>query len=56
MIQIERLDFAQPPSWAAEWDENDLVRSTGGGATPDQAAKKPKTAAERLAALAGELG
>lgn len=26
-IQIERIDWNNPPGWAAPWDENDLVRA-----------------------------
>lgn len=25
-IRVEQIDWANPPSWAAEWDKNDLIR------------------------------
>lgn len=26
MLLVEKIDWSNPPSWAAEWDKNDLVR------------------------------
>jgi len=28
-VNIERIDWASPPSWAAEWDKNDLILAAG---------------------------
>jgi phage terminase large subunit GpA-like protein len=29
MIRAESIDWASPPGWAAEWDENSLVSKVG---------------------------
>lgn len=29
MVRVESIDWNNPPSWAAEWDKNDLVREIG---------------------------
>lgn len=28
-VQIEKIDWSDPPSWAAEWNENDMVSGEG---------------------------
>jgi phage terminase large subunit GpA-like protein len=55
-IQIEHLNFRDPPKWAAPWDENDLVEGVDSTKPEGEKEEKPKTAADRLAALAGDLG
>ena len=30
LIQVEHLNWANPPGWAAEWDNNDLIRQPDG--------------------------
>ena len=54
MVQLDLMDFSKPPSWAADWDENDLVFNTGSAVTEKKAAAQSPN--ERLAALAGDLG
>ncbi|PBB41811.1 hypothetical protein CK222_21910 [Mesorhizobium sp. WSM3866] len=50
-FNIDRLDWENPPGWAAEWDENDMVY---GGAAP--AASEPvKEESKSFAALAEKL-
>lgn len=55
MVQIDLLDFGNPPGWAKDWDDNDLVFRTGSAATEKTAAVAATSAANRLAALAGDL-
>ena len=40
LINIERLDWSNPPKWADEWDKNELVR---GGEAPKPFAQTEKT-------------
>ena len=28
MVQIERIDWKNPPSWAEEWDHNDMIMAS----------------------------
>jgi len=50
-INIERLDWDNPPSWAAEWDNNDLVLVDD---STNRFASKPKVEYD-LRALASKL-
>ena len=38
LIRVERIDWANPPGWAAEWDKNDMIRKVD---------DKPRFAAEK---------
>ena len=55
MIGLDRMDMTSPPSWAAPWDENDLVTKTAGGEADGASEKPAKDAKRTLAALAGTL-
>lgn len=48
---FDRMDFDNPPGWAAEWDENDLV--FGGTAPEPEPDPSPKSST--LSALGGKL-
>lgn len=50
-FNLDRLDFQDPPIWAAEWDENELVF---GGKELDET-EAPKTAPNSFAALGKQL-
>ncbi len=52
-IGIERIDWSDPPSWATDWDDNDLVFDPFGGT--EQFAKKDDPILD-LANLAEQLG
>lgn len=51
-IHLEYMDQDDPPSWAAPWDENDLVFDPDVDKKPGDAEKKP---GHSLATLAGNL-
>jgi phage terminase large subunit GpA-like protein len=51
-INLERMDPEEPPSWAAEWDHNDLVFSIEEKTKPFE---PKKTDLDNLADLAGKL-
>ncbi|WP_195178861.1 terminase gpA endonuclease subunit [Mesorhizobium sp. INR15] len=48
-FNMDRLDWNEPPTWAADWDSNELIY---GGAEPTKAAKKELSFAELGAKLA----
>ncbi|MER9522509.1 phage terminase large subunit family protein [Mesorhizobium sp. M0292] len=50
LFNVERIDWLVPPSWAAEWDENDMVVDLNSAATPE-----PKAKAGSFAELAAKL-
>lgn len=52
VIRWDRIDWDNPPTWAKEWDENDLVISTKDDAPRMIAAPKPRRS---LADLARDL-
>ena len=53
-VGLERIDWTDPPLWAAPWDENDLVFTPqGAGGKPFDNARKPRYT---LADLAAKLG
>jgi len=52
-VGIERLNWSDPPGWAAEWDDNDLVFSPEGGENP---IASKKASGYDLAKLAEALG
>lgn len=52
-VGIERIDWTDPPSWAAEWDENDLVFNPK---TDQEPFAKKADPAYDLSALAEKLG
>lgn len=52
-VNFERINWANPPGWAAEWDSNDLVFSGNGEIAPINAAEEPGTGG--LASLAERL-
>ena len=52
-VGIERLDWTDPPGWAADWDENDLVFKADGGDNP---IASKRAAVYDLATLAQSLG
>jgi phage terminase large subunit GpA-like protein len=39
-VGIERIDWSDPPGYAQEWDDNDLVFTPDGGETPIASVKK----------------
>lgn len=51
-IGFDRIDWANPPAWAAEWDQNELV--TGGDS--DEASEPPPSGLDTLKALGKKLG
>jgi len=51
-INLEYIDSTAPPTWAAEWDENDLVFDPVEKKTPYEGVKKP---GRSLSKLAGDL-
>lgn len=53
-VGIERMDWQDPPGWAAEWDDNDLVFQPDGGGENPIASKAG--AVYDLAKLAADLG
>lgn len=55
MILLEHMDMNQAPSWAAPWDENDLVFNPASGSDTGKAEKKANPI-DALAKLAGDLG
>jgi len=53
MINLERLDLVgEPPLWAAEWDDNDLVFNPGLDAKPFEATKKRRSFKDLAGSLA----
>lgn len=52
-IGIERLDWAAPPSWACEWDENDLVFTPKEKEKPFAMVKKDNYDLNKLAQTLG---
>jgi phage terminase large subunit GpA-like protein len=52
-VGIERIDWSDPPAWAGEWDENDLVFDPS---TDKEPFAKKKTNDYDLAQLAQTLG
>lgn len=55
MIALDHMNMADPPSWAAEWDHNDLVFNPATSAKPFEAIKADDGLAA-LAKLAESLG
>ena len=53
-VGIEQLRWEKPPSWAAPWDDNDLVFRPGGDDTPLR--PKKKKSGVSLAELAKRVG
>lgn len=56
MIGLEHMNMADPPSWAAEWDHNDLVFNPAVAVKPYEAKKSADQGLEALAKLAESLG
>lgn len=56
MVLLEHMDMTKPPTWAAVWEDNDLVFDTKLAAASDSANKGVMTTADALAKLAGDLG
>jgi hypothetical protein len=52
-VGIERIDWSDPPSWASEWDSNDLVFDP---AVDKEPFAKNSTTTYDLAKLAETLG
>ena len=48
LVRIEQIDWEAPPSWAAQWDKNDLISAPQAEAR-FVAEKKPKTSLADLA-------
>ena len=47
-INIETLDWEDPPDWAADWDENSLVFSPEKDEKPLTVDQRPKISLEEL--------
>lgn len=56
MIALDHMDMAEPPSWAAEWDHNDLVFNPAVTAKPFEARRASDSGLSALAKLAETLG
>jgi phage terminase large subunit GpA-like protein len=50
IIKIEHLDWEEPPGWAAEWDENDLVFHPEAKSNPHKTEPQKRMSLEELAA------
>jgi phage terminase large subunit GpA-like protein len=48
-INIGRIDWANPPAWAAEWDDNDMVLWPPSSTGPARPTAKPRTSFADLA-------
>ncbi|MFC7703772.1 terminase gpA endonuclease subunit [Plastorhodobacter daqingensis] len=51
-IQVERIDWNNPPAWAADWDDNDLVFGSEQQASASSAPRTRKDFAELAKSLA----
>ena len=49
IIKIEHLDWEEPPGWAAEWDENDLVFHPEAKSNPHKTEPQKRMSLEELA-------
>lgn len=56
MIALDHMNMADPPSWACDWDHNDLVFNPAVAAKPFEAKKSSDDGLSVLAKLAESLG
>jgi phage terminase large subunit GpA-like protein len=50
-ILLERIDWEEPPGWAADWDENDLVFQEGGKSLSEASEQQDEEDMEELGRL-----